>query len=272
MKLRNKITALIMTLCMSVCMVPTVAFAYDGKSSSEKREVDTAADGISVTIDGQKIDLGDIESDGEAGDMLASIFGLMLSGLEGTEKSDPLTPAGNLTLIDDIGSSTGKGKQFITVVTRTGNYFYIIIDRDAEGEGTVHFLNQVDEADLFHLLYEEAQEEYIQQITETGEPEIDESEPESETETEPELEPEPEKKPGNMKGIIGILGLIGLTAAGGGYYVVQNMKKKKADNRPDPDEDFDAYDDESDDTDYVDMDETEDAYDEEYVSEEDNEA
>ena len=67
-----------------------------------------------------------------------------------------LTPDGNLSLIDDIGSSTRSGKQFITVETKNGNMFYLIIDRDDEGEETVHFLNQVNEADLLSLMGDDA--------------------------------------------------------------------------------------------------------------------
>ncbi len=73
---------------------------------------------------------------------------------EEPENLDPLTPDGNLTLVDDI-TSEKTGKQFITVVSKNGNYFYIIIDRDDEGENTVHFLNLVDEADLLNLMDEE---------------------------------------------------------------------------------------------------------------------
>ncbi len=65
-----------------------------------------------------------------------------------TEAAAPLTPDGNATLVDDFGGN----KQLITVTTKAGNYFYILIDRDDEGENTVHFLNQVDDADLFALL------------------------------------------------------------------------------------------------------------------------
>ena len=55
--------------------------------------------------------------------------------VEETEDTPPLTPDGNATLVDDYGGN----KQLITVTTKSGNYFYIIIDRDDEGENTVHF-------------------------------------------------------------------------------------------------------------------------------------
>lgn len=68
-----------------------------------------------------------------------------------------LTPDGNLTLVDDIESASSSEKQFITVVTKSGNYFFIIIDRAAETEN-VYFLNKVDEADLMSILEESGYE------------------------------------------------------------------------------------------------------------------
>jgi hypothetical protein len=74
--------------------------------------------------------------------------------------SEPLNPDGNLSLIDDIlqnesyasdeGVTVGN-KQFITVQSKNGNYFYIVIDRSGDTEN-VYFLNLVDEADLMALM------------------------------------------------------------------------------------------------------------------------
>ena len=52
---------------------------------------------------------------------------------------DPLTPEGNLSLVDDYGDSDKVGKQFVTLVTKNGNYFYRIRDRYYNGKATVQW-------------------------------------------------------------------------------------------------------------------------------------
>ena len=82
---------------------------------------------------------------------------------EPTATPGALTPEGNMTLVDDITGTAAGEKEFITVVTKNGHYFYIVIDRSSKGSNTVHFLNKVDEADLLSLLSEEEIEAYQQE-------------------------------------------------------------------------------------------------------------
>lgn len=155
--------------------------------------------------------------------------------LEEPEPMEPLTPDGNLTLVDDEGSSTDVGKQFITVVTKTGNYFYLIIDRDDKGDQTVHFLNQVDEADLLKLMDEKEAAQYESAEKETVPEVVPEPEP---------VKPEPEEPKANVLPVIGLLLVL---AIGGGAFVFVKMKdKKKAEQESKPDPDADYVDDEED--------------------------
>ena len=182
----------------------------------------------------------------DAADSTASIGGM-------TGGSDALTPDGNLTLIDDIGTSTKAGKQFITLESKNGNTFYLIIDRDDEGEETVHFLNQVDEADLMALTGEEETPAVCSCTTKCVSGAVNtscpvcavnmtecvgkETKPEVPTEpTEPTAE-EPEKK----SGVGGILVVLLIVALGGGaaFYI---FKQKKAKPQTKGSADLDDYD------------------------------
>ena len=72
-----------------------------------------------------------------------------------TTGDGPLTPDGNMTLVDDYGDKPTVGKQFITLTSRSGAEFYLIIDRDDNGLETVHFLNKVDESDILAYMEED---------------------------------------------------------------------------------------------------------------------
>ena len=79
------------------------------------------------------------------------------------EETGALTPEGNLTLVDDYHTPTipmVAASQFITMVSKSGATFYLVIDRNAKGQQTVHFMNLVDEADLLALMEEEDAEAY----------------------------------------------------------------------------------------------------------------
>lgn len=187
--------------------------------------------------------------------------------------SAALTPDGNLSLIDDIGSATGSGKQFLTVETKTGNFFYLIIDRDDKGEETVHFLNQVDEADLLTLMEGSdggetpaactCKDKCVAGAVNTGcpvcatnmtecagkEPEPAEPAPADDA----DAEPEPETSGGAAGGILIVLLLAALVGGGAYGYIKFIRKKPKTKTSPDPD-DYDFDDEDEDETDALDTD------------------
>ena len=156
------------------------------------------------------------------------------------ETFGPLTPDGNLSLVDDYGSIDAGGKQFITVVTKNGNYFYIIIDRDDQGDETVHFLNMVDESDLLSLMDDEEAQAYIDAMaSDQGEntEAVTEEPVEESTETEPAVAEEKPKK--DSKTGLMVLLLFGTLAGIGGFMYLKNAKKKPAKTvGPDPDADY----------------------------------
>ena len=199
--------------------------------------------------------------------------------------SSTLTPTGNLTLVDDVRQVSGEAavskdddtaasgkdneveeKQFITVQSKNGNYFYLIIDRCGDEEN-VHFLNQVDEADLMALMEDGTAEETPVTCTctdkcvvgdintacpvcQTTMSECTGKEPEPEPTEEPdtETELEQESKSGNS-GLLLIVLVVALAGGGAVYYF--KFRKPKPDAKGPVDlDDYDFGNDDEDDEDY----------------------
>ena len=178
--------------------------------------------------------------------------------VEETEPAPALTPEGNAALVDDFGGN----KQLITVTTKAGNYFYILIDRANEDKKTaVHFLNQVDEADLMALMEDgKAKEEPPAVCSCTAKCEAGAvntacpvcatnmsactgKEPEPET---PEETPEPEEpaqKPAGLNPAI-LLAVLALMGGGGAFAYFKLVKNKPKTKGNDNLDDYDYGEDE----------------------------
>ena len=150
------------------------------------------------------------------------------------ETSGALTPEGNLTLVDDYYTnySDGSGQQFITLVSKSGNTFYLVIDRNAKGQQTVHFMNLVDEADLLALMEEEDADAYTAEKEAATQAEQDRLKAEEEAKKAAEEAASGTEQPKENKitkiasGFLGVVVLIAL-AAGGGFYAFTKQKQKK---------------------------------------------
>ena len=202
MKMMNKVCALVLSVALCAGMAAP-AFAYDGEPVEEvEQPVLTAA-----TEEEEAVTVTD-------------------------EETGALTPEGNLTLVDDYHTdySDGSGQQFITLVSKSGATFYLVIDRNAKGENTVHFMNLVDEADLLALMEEDAADAYTAE-KEAAEQDKLKAEEEAKKAAEGaaasgEEQPKENKVTKIASGFLGVVVLIAL-AAGGIFYAFAKQKQKK---------------------------------------------
>lgn len=161
------------------------------------------------------------------------------------EETGPLTPEGNLTLVDDYHTrySDGSGQQFITLVSKSGATFYLVIDRNSKGAQTVHFMNLVDEADLLALMEEEQASAYNAEKEATAQAERDRLKAEEEARKAAEEAAKADKPKENplptfAAAFLGILAVIGL-ACGGFYLYTQQKARQQAEKEAlDPDADY----------------------------------
>ena len=202
MKMMNKVCALVLSAALCAGMAAP-AFAFEGEAAPVEQPVlpEVVEDVVTVT----------------------------------DETSGALTPEGNLTLVDDYHTnySDGSGQQFITLVSKSGNTFYLVIDRNAKGQQTVHFMNLVDEADLLALMEEDAADAYTAEKEAAAQAEQDRLKAEEEAKKAAEEaaasgteQPKENKVTKIASGFLGVVVLIAL-AAGGIFYAFTKQKQKK---------------------------------------------
>lgn len=226
--------ALAVALCATAFAVP----AFAGGGEGEPYYTETAEP--EVTEEPQEETTGGMEPEGQ-----------------------PLTPEGNATLVDDFYGD----KQLITVTTKAGNYFYILIDRaNEDAETAVHFLNQVDEADLMALMEDgEAQEapavcickEKCQagavntscEMCAVNMAECAGAEPEPK----PEPEPEPEEEKSGGMGALALVLVLVVLGGGGAFAYIKFIRPKQASKASADPDDYDFADEEE----YINEDEPE---------------
>lgn len=164
------------------------------------------------------------------------------------EESGALTPEGNLTLVDDYYTnySDGSGQQFITLVSKSGNTFYLVIDRNAKGQQTVHFMNLVDESDLLALMEDEDADAYTAEKEAAAQAELERKQAEEDAKKAEEEaaasgteQPKENKITKYAATFLGVIALVAL-AAGSGFYVFMKQKQKKQAEKEalDPDADY----------------------------------
>ena len=163
------------------------------------------------------------------------------------EETGALTPEGNLTLVDDYYTnySDGSGQQFITLVSKSGATFYLVIDRNSKGAQTVHFMNLVDEADLLALMEEDAADAYTAEKEAAKQAELDKLKAEEEAKKAAEEAEKAADAPKENKvtkyaaAFLGVVAMIALAAGGGFCFFIQQKNKKQAEKEAlDPDANY----------------------------------
>ena len=128
-------------------------------------------------------------------------------------------------------NSDGSGQQFITLVSKSGATFYLVIDRQRTEEN-VYFLNAVTEKDLLALAESDPEPEVKEPVTQ----------PEPGPEPVAEPEPEPEKDAGFPVGNLLMVAAVLLVGGGAAYYFKVYRPKHEAPELDEDDYDYDEND------------------------------
>ena len=127
---------------------------YKAKDASGK-EVKVLPDSAEATKPSSAVaEVTDHVKTDDAGNMLANVFGGLLSSASGDTKSEEkkkaLAEADREEKSVEPETVPGKGREFYTIEAKSGKVFYLVIDRKDEEE-KVHFLTDITENDLLNV-------------------------------------------------------------------------------------------------------------------------
>lgn len=144
-------------------------------------------------------------------------------------ESTPFSTPGNGELVDDVEDG-GMSKQFLTVQTKNGNTFYIVVDRSGSTEN-VYMLSLVDENDLAEFI-ETADSGEDAAALEITEPALDlETSADEEAGDGQEDNADDGKQEGTGTGVsILVILILGVCAAGIGYCLKTARARKEPDS------------------------------------------
>ena len=227
--MKTKIKKCLMVVTMAVGMLFSAAMpALAYTSGAEQAEADTGTGTITGNISVETEDTEDAPITEELSDTERAE-----EESQGRVQGTPFSVPGNGQLVDDMEDD--ESKQFLTIQTKNGNTFFMVLDRSNNTEN-VYMLSMVDENDLAEFIGETEEEPDTEQpsvvIPETENPSVPD---EPETEEEPE-----EKKDGMNTGAL--LAVIVLLAGGiGGFYYFKVLKPRQDEDEADG-EDLEFYD------------------------------
>ncbi len=239
-----------LTMAMSTMLLfgnAVSAYAYTPdnvdttEASSTSESASEAADSVAESAESTEntvTDSGTETEDTDTADSSAE------GRVTGESENGVLTPTGNLSLVDDVSDTDAENMEFMTVNSKDGHTFYIIIDHGGTTDN-VYFLNQVDETDLMALMSDEEKAEFKTDDTEEAEEAVtptvttDSTEDGETTEETTETEETGAQMNSNLVMAI-VFGIIGVLCIAG-YYFLKLKPGKKGSSIED---DLDFYDDE----------------------------
>ena len=176
--MRNKVVKKLLMIAMAVTMISGTSLVTVYANANPPAEETTTAVVEETTTEKSKEDTGRVS---------------------GESNNSAFSTPGNAQLVDD--KENDDTKQFLTIQTKKGNTFYMVIDRSSNTEN-VYMMSLVDENDLAEFLDETEKDKETEESTVV----IPETTPETTPAAEEETEVKKEEKSGmNVKGLVAIV-------------------------------------------------------------------